>query len=365
MSLLDATSWANGERPMDSNQTFTFRGIASGRETNQSAETNSHPAIKLSVVVPCFNEAQGIVELHRRVTKACSDAVVDSYEIVLVDDGSSDETWHRIASISNEDVRVTGVRLSRNYGHQVALSAGLVTARGDRILIIDADLQDPPELLSEMMSLMDKGVDVVYGQRLTRSGETGFKKLTASAFYRVLDKLVDVKIPVDTGDFRLMSRRALNVLNSMPEQHRFIRGMVSWIGLRQEPLIYERAARYAGTTKYPLKRMIRFALDAVTGFSIQPLRLASYLGIFVGLSGVLLLIYIAASWLSGKAVEGWTSLMVVVVTLASAQLVVMGIMGEYIGRLYLEAKRRPLFVVSEFVGGRARTGADMSSSVPW
>lgn len=334
---------------MDLSSTVSFSGAATGLSMNPIANNKSRSGIRLSVVVPCFNEAQGLDELHRRVTKACRDVVASGYEIILVDDGSSDDTWQRVMSISNGDHSVVGVRLSRNYGHQVALSAGLLTARGERILIIDADLQDPPELLSEMMSLMDRGADVVYGQRSARPGETKFKKLTASAFYRLLDKLVDVKIPVDTGDFRLMSRRALDVLNSMPEQHRFIRGMVSWIGLRQEPIAYERGVRYAGTTKYPLKRMIRFALDAVTGFSIQPLRLASYLGIFVGLSGVLLLLYIAASWLSGQAVEGWTSLMVVVVTLASAQLVVMGIMGEYIGRLYLEAKRRPLFVVREVV----------------
>lgn len=320
---------------------------------NQSADTKSHPPPKLSIVVPCFNEAQGLHELHRRVTNACRDVVADNYEIVLVDDGSSDETWHRITSISKGDVRVAGVRLSRNYGHQVALSAGLTIARGDRILILDADLQDPPELLSEMMSLMDRGVDVVYGQRSARTGETRFKKLTASVFYRLLEKLVDVKIPVDTGDFRLMSRRALDVLNSMPEQHRFIRGMVSWIGLRQEPLIYERAARYAGSTKYPLTRMVRFAFDAVTGFSTQPLRLASYLGMLVGLFGLLLLIYVGIGWFRGKVVEGWTSLMVVVVSLASAQLMVIGIMGEYVGRLYVEAKRRPLFVIDEVIRSRA------------
>ncbi len=334
---------------MCSDLTFTFPGTPQPSETDRPSRVKLHSPVTLSVVVPCFNEALGLDELHRRVSLTCSKAAATDYEIVLVDDGSSDETWQRIIELAERDDHVVGLRLSRNYGHQVALSAGLVTARGERILILDADLQDPPELLPDMMTLMDQGADVVYGQRAARTGETQFKKFTASLFYRLLDRMVDVKIPVDTGDFRLMSRRALDVLNSMPEQHRFIRGMVSWIGLRQEPLKYERAARYAGTTKYPLKKMIRFAFDAVTGFSTQPLRMASYLGIFVGFSGLLLLFYVAIGWFRGSVVEGWTSLMVVVVTLASAQLLVMGIMGEYIGRLYVEAKRRPLFVVDEVV----------------
>lgn len=320
--------------------------------------------ISLSVVIPCYNEAQNLRELHRRVSLACRCAAGRDYEIVLVDDGSVDDTWKHIHEIADCDDRTVGMSLSRNYGHQIALSAGLMAARGDKILIIDADLQDPPELLSEMMAKMDRGADVVYGQRSNRAGETVFKKFTAAAFYRLLDRLVEIKIPLDTGDFRLMSRRALDVLNSMPEQHRFIRGMVSWIGLRQEPISYERSPRFSGTTKYPLKKMVRFAFDAVTGFSTQPLRLASYLGLVVGLLGVLLLLYTLASWLSGKAVEGWTSLMVVIVSLTSVQLLVLGIMGEYIGRLYLEMKRRPLFVVDEIVGGRqiARDGGPAVSA---
>jgi len=308
-------------------------------------------SIRLSVVVPCYNEAQNIGELHRRVSLACHFAAGRDYEIIFVDDGSVDDTWGNIRELADRDDRVVGMSLSRNYGHQIALSAGLMTAQGDRVLIIDADLQDPPELLTEMMARMDRGADVVYGQRSNRPGETRFKKFTAAAFYRLLDRLVDIKIPLDTGDFRLMSRRALDVLNSMPEQHRFIRGMVSWIGLRQEPISYQRSPRFAGKTKYPLRKMVRFAFDAITGFSTRPLRLASYLGLIVGFSGALLLVYTFTSWLSGKAVEGWTSLMVVVVSLTSAQLLVLGIMGEYLGRLYLEMKRRPLFVVNEVVGG--------------
>jgi dolichol-phosphate mannosyltransferase len=220
---------------------------------------------------------------------------------------------------------------------------------------MDADLQDPPELLPTMMARMDDGCDVVYGQRRSRAGETWFKKATASLFYRLLDSIIDIKIPLNTGDFRIMSRRALDVLMSMPEQHRFVRGMVSWIGLRQEPILYDRAARFAGETKYPSHKMLQFAFDAITGFSTQPLRAASYLGIAFGVCGLLLLVYILGSWVTGHTVEGWTSLMVVVITLGSAQLFVLGLMGEYLGRLYIEAKRRPLFVIDQVVNGRSET----------
>lgn len=301
----------------------------------------------MSVVVPCHNEAGNLAQLHRRLTASCGEAAADDYEIILVDDGSRDATWLTIRDLSNGDPHIAGIKLSRNFGHEIALSAGLEVARGQRVLIIDADLQDPPELLPQMMARMDAGADVVYGQRVSRAGEPQFKKMTSALFYRLLDRLVDFSIPPDTGDFRLMSRRALDVLNAMPEQHRFVRGMVSWIGLRQEALPYERAARFAGDTNYSLAKLIRLALDAVTGFSTQPLRLASYLGVGVGASGALLLAYALISWISGVAIEGWTSLMVVLVTLTSAQLLVLGILGEYIGRIYIEAKRRPLYVVEE------------------
>ena len=310
----------------------------------------ARPSKFLSVVVPCYNESENLTELYSRVTTACEAVARSNYELVLVNDGSKDQTWAAIRALTDHDDRVVGLNLARNYGHQIALSAGLTIAGGERILIIDADLQDPPELLADMMSRMDKGVDVVFGQRTKRLGETKFKLITALAFYRLLDRLVEIKIPPDTGDFRLMSRRALDVLNSMPEQHRFIRGMVSWIGLRQEPIFYERAPRFAGVTNYPLGRMLRLAFDAITGFSTKPLRIASYLGVLVGIFGCLLLIYTLVSWFRGSVVEGWTSLMVVVVTLTSAQLFVLGILGEYLGRLYIEAKHRPLFVIDEIVG---------------
>jgi dolichol-phosphate mannosyltransferase len=237
------------------------------------------------------------------------------------------------------------INLSRNHGHQLALTAGLTFARGERILVIDADLQDPPELLPEMMRLMDEGAEVVYGQRRRRQGETRFKTLTAKLFYRLLEYLTDVRVPTDTGDFRLMSRRSLDILNSMPEQSRFVRGMVSWIGLNQVPLLYDREPRFAGQTKYPLLKMVRFALDAVTGFSIVPLRVASILGMVMGATSVVMLSYTLGSWAFGRTVEGWTSLTTIVLTASSVQLLVLGILGEYVGRLYMQSKGRPLFIV--------------------
>lgn len=312
----------------------------------------------LSVVIPCYNEEEGVRELHRRVTDVCHACVGDAYELILVNDGSSDATWKLMRELADLDKNLVAVNLSRNHGHQLALSAGLQMCRGERVFIIDADLQDPPELLPKMMERMDVGCDVVFGQRIKREGETVFKKASAFAFYRLLDRMVDIDIPRDTGDFRLMSRRAVNILNSMPEHHRFIRGMVSWIGLRQEALPYERAARFAGETKYPLSKMIRFAIDAITGFSIRPLRMASYLGFCFGIATLLLLAYVVVHYFLGNTVEGWTSLAVIILALGSVQLFVAGVMGEYMGRLYIESKRRPLFVIQEVVSS-PEFGADV------
>ncbi|PPD05147.1 MAG: glycosyltransferase [Methylobacter sp.] len=303
----------------------------------------------LSVVVPCYNEEEGLHELHRRVSSVCHDCVGDNYELVLVNDGSCDASWTIMCDLANQDQQVVAVNLSRNHGHQLALSAGLQVCRGERVFVLDVDLQDPPELLAKMMALMDEGCDVVYGQRIKREGETAFKKLTAFAFYRLLNRMVDINIPSDTGDFRLMSRRAVDILNSMPEHHRFIRGMVSWIGLRQQALPYERAARFAGETKYPLSKMIRFAVDAITGFSVHPLRVASVLGIWFGVAALMMLVYVVAQYFLGNTVQGWTSLAVIILALGSVQLFVAGVMGEYLGRLYMESKGRPLFIIQEIV----------------
>jgi dolichol-phosphate mannosyltransferase len=308
----------------------------------------------LSIVVPCYNEEESLAELHRRVSAAAHEAVGASHEIVLVNDGSKDSTWRVMKALATSDPHLVAVNLSRNHGHQLALTAGLEICSGDRILIIDADLQDPPELLPAMMREMDlSSADVVYGVRRSREGETAFKKATAAFFYRALARLSDTAIPVDTGDFRLMSRRALDALLAMPEQARFIRGMVAWIGFRQVPLAYDRAERHAGASKYPLAKMVGFAFDAISGFSIAPLRFASHVGLWLVAASALLLIYIAFGWLTGRAVEGWTSLMLVVVILGAVQMFVLGMIGEYLGRLYIEAKRRPLYIVSDVIGRAA------------
>jgi len=305
----------------------------------------------LSIVAPCFNEAPNLAEFHRRVAAVCDG--LGSWELVLVNDGSTDATLDTIQDMVRRDPHVVGVNLARNYGHQIALTAGLRHCGGEYILILDADLQDPPELLDEMLRLMDEqNADVVYGQRRARSGETWFKTTTASLFYRLMRRLVDIEIPLDTGDFRLMNRRTAAVLNDMPEQHRFIRGMICWIGLRQVPLLYDRDERFAGETHYPLHRMIRLALDAITGFSVMPLRLASMSGTAIGALGLVLLVYTISGWLSGRVVEGWTSIMTLMLILGGAQLLMLGVFGEYLGRLYMEAKRRPLFVVDRVLTHR-------------
>ena len=311
----------------------------------------------LSIVVPCFNEEGCLAELHQRLTAAARQAVGDGYELVLINDGSRDSSWPLMQRIAAEDAHVVAINLSRNHGHQLALTAGLDLCRGETILIIDADLQDPPELLPTMIQLMgEQEADVVYGVRRSRAGDTAFKRATAHGFYRLLSRATEVDIPLDAGDFRLMSRRALDALLAMPEQARFIRGMVAWIGFRQVPFPYDRQQRFAGETKYPLKKMMRFAFDALTGFSSAPLKLASHAGLWLSLGSVLLILYIAYAWLAGESIQGWTSLMLVVVILGAVQMFVLALMGEYIGRLYNEAKRRPLYIVQE-VAGREPEGA--------
>ena len=316
--------------------------------------------LPLSIVVPCYNEEACLQELHARLAKAAASVVGDDYEIVLVNDGSRDRSWTIMQELAETDRHLVAINLSRNHGHQLALTAGLDLCCGERILIIDADLQDPPELLPQMMEEMDRQQsDVVYAVRRARAGETAFKRGTAKAFYRLLSKLAEIEIPLDTGDFRLMSRRALDALLSLPEQARFIRGMVAWVGFRQVPIAYDRAERHAGQTKYPLAKMMRFALDAVTGFSTAPLRFASHFGLWLVAASALLVAYIGLAFLTGRAIQGWTSLMLVVVVLGAVQMFVLGMIGEYLGRLYVESKRRPLYIVSEIAGraeGKATLG---------
>jgi len=300
----------------------------------------------LSVVVPCFNEADNMLPLHDRLSKACQGAVGGDYEIVYVNDGSRDATWARIHGIMQEDSHVVAVNLSRNFGHQIAVTAGLEHSRGGSVFIIDADLQDPPELLGPMLTKMaESGADVVYGQRIKRRGESAFKQITAAAFYRFFRLLTDIAMPVDTGDFRLISRRVVETLGQMPERQRFLRGMIAWLGFVQVAFPYERDERLSGKTKYPFRKMLRFSIDAFTAFSIAPLRLATLLALIALAMSIPLIFYIVFGLVTGRVVPGWASVMTAVVFFSSAQLLVLGVVGEYIGRLMMESKHRPLYLV--------------------
>lgn len=302
--------------------------------------------LALSIVVPCFNEEPGLAELARRCCESAASAVGDSFELILVDDGSSDRTWDVITSQIARHHNIVAIKLSRNYGHQIALTAGLSAVRGKVVFVIDADLQDPPELLNDMLEKMkESGADVVYGQRRTRAGETWFKTFAAKLFYRILERSTDVLIPVDAGDFRLMSRRIADIIAQMPERDRFIRGMVASVGFKQVAFPYDRQRRFAGSTKYPLAKMIHFATDAFLGYSMVLLRLSSIaaLGLLVALIGVA--VYSIYAWLYLEVVPGWTSIMISVIVVSFFQLVTLSVIGEYVGRIYLSTKNRPLFII--------------------
>ena len=304
----------------------------------------------LSAVVPCYNEAETLPELCRRLTAACQSTGLP-YEIVLVDDGSRDATWALIDAQAEQDRAIRGVRLARNHGHELALTAGLAAARGERILMLDADLQDPPELLPTMLAKMDEGYDVVFGRRIRRRGETWLKRVTSHLFYRFIAQLSDVEIPRDVGDFRLVSRRILDAFLSMPEHTRFVRGMFAWLGYPQIGIDFERDPRHGGSTKYRYGALMRLAEDALTGFSTAPLRLASLLAYLSLLVAGLLLVYVVASFVLGSPASGWASLMVVVVFFSGIQLLTLGILGAYVGRLYTEVRGRPLYLVAQTTDG--------------
>jgi len=316
--------------------------------------------VYLSVVVPCFNEDEAIPLLVERLAQAI-EPWADRAEIILVDDGSNDETWAAMEAASAKVPQLRGLRLSANRGHQVALTAGLEAARGERIFMLDADLQDPPEILPDMMAMMDRSYDVVYGRRAERKGETLFKKLTAYLFYRFLNRLSDVPIPSDTGDFRLVSRRSLDAVLGMPERSRFIRGMFAWAGFHQVGLEYVREARVAGVTKYPFRAMLRFATDALTGFSTKPLKIATRLSFLSLVVTVLLGVYVFGSLILYNTAPGWASVVLAISFFSGIQLLTLGILGEYVGRLYMESKQRPLYFLSQETSEPAQLqrGADL------
>jgi polyisoprenyl-phosphate glycosyltransferase len=319
----------------------------------------------VSVIVPCYNEEQVILETHRHLVATLEGLDDLDFEIIYVDDGSSDATGDILREVQVGDSRVRVVRLSRNFGHQLAVSAGLEHAAGDAAVIIDADLQDPPEVIPEMIARWRDGYHVVYGLRTDRPGETAFKLWTAKLFYRFINRLSKVKIPPDVGDFRLMDRRVVDVLVAMPERDRFLRGMVSWIGFRQIAVMYSRAERRAGESKYPLLKMLQFAADGVISFSFTPLRLAVWVGFFsIGLAFAGILYALVIRLYTNDWVRGWASIFTAVLFLGGAQLITLGIIGEYIGRIYAEVKRRPIYVVEARLGFEEDRAAIESAQLP-
>lgn len=300
-----------------------------------------------SIIAPVYNEKESLNVLVERISEVM-DTTLEPWELVLVDDGSQDGSTDIILEMAKQDARVRAVIFARNFGHQVAVTAGMDYSRGDAVVIIDADLQDPPEVILEMIARWREGYQVVYAVRAEREGESWFKKFTASIFYRMIAKITDVKIPLDTGDFRLVDRKVVDVMGTMREKHRFLRGMSSWIGFKQIGVSYHRAARYAGETKYPFRKMFKLALNAVTSFSYFPLQLATYVGfISAGISIIAIPIVIIMRVVGGQAFIGQATTLLAVLFLGGVQLISLGILGEYIGRIYDEVKGRPLYIVSE------------------
>lgn len=318
-------------------------------DTSDSRRVREATAINLSIVVPCFNEELSLPALLDRMEAACRTFAGGNYEILLVNDGSRDRSWSCIRAFSMTRPGVIGINLTRNHGHQLAVTAGLAQARGQRVLVIDADLQDPPELIEQMMAKMDAGADVVYGRRRRRAKESRFKLTTASLFYRLLDLLSETEIPRDVGDFRLMKRHIVDHLNAMPEQDRFLRGMVAWLGGQQDEVIYDRPARSAGKSGYRIWQMLKLAASGLTSFSTVPLRLASLLAILGSILGLLMATYEVWGFVNGQTMRGWTSLALLVTIFSSAQLACIAILGSYVGRIFMQAKGRPLFMISEIV----------------
>lgn len=305
---------------------------------------------RYSVVVPVFNEELVVEESYKRL-KAVMDTTGEAYELIFVNDGSRDKTEELVSGLCDRDSHVKMISFSRNFGHQTAITAGMDASSGQAIVVIDADLQDPPEVILEMIEKWKEGFDVVYGQRISREGETVFKKLTAKAFYRLLKSLTSVDIPVDTGDFRLIDRKVCDVLSSLTEKNRYVRGLVSWVGFRQTAVRFHRKERFAGETKYPLKKMLKFALDGITTFSYKPLKLSTYVGFLVSLlSFIYLLVVIGLKLFTDQTVAGWASALSVSLIFNGVILMMLGIIGEYIGRIYDETKNRPLYVIREKKG---------------
>ena len=305
---------------------------------------------KVSVVIPMYNEQEVVKKCYEKINNTLK-SIEDKYdyEIIFINDGSKDETLEILKDIAKNDKKVKIIAFSRNFGHQSAVTAGLKNVTGDAIVIIDADLQDPPELIPQMLELWEKGNDIIYGKRKTRKGESKFKLLTASMFYKTLNLLSDVEIPKDTGDFRLVDRKVVDVINSLPEHNKFLRGLFSWVGFKQKAYEYERQERYAGKTKYPLKKMLKLASDGIISFSSKPIKLVGALGILSIFISIIILIYALISYIFklNDLSAGWTSIMVAITFFAGVQLLSLWVISEYIGRIYDEAKGRPQYIVDK------------------
>lgn len=314
------------------------------------AEAPASTRPELSVIVPCYNEQEVINHTHERLVAVLSKLGM-SFEIIYVDDGSKDSTASLLKEIQDRSANARVIRLSRNFGHQIAVTAGLDYAEGDAVVLIDADLQDPPEVIPQMIAKWREGFEVVYGQRTSREGESAFKLWSARQFYRLINRLSEVPLPLDTGDFRLLDRRAVLALRCMTERHRLLRAMTSWVGFRQVALPYERAKRFAGTSKYPLRKMIGLALDGVVSFSTVPLRLVTLAGVVLFLLSCIAVGYaVLMRLLTTDWEPGWTLLFISSLMIGSLQCISLGVIGEYVGRIYGEAKARPLFFVLEVMG---------------
>jgi glycosyltransferase involved in cell wall biosynthesis len=298
------------------------------------------------VIAPVLNEEETLPHFYKRVVKVMSE-LGESFEVLFVNDGSTDGSYRIMQELHQQDSRVRVVNFSRNFGHQIAISAGLDYARGQAVIIIDADLQDPPEVIPQLIARWKDGAEVVYAQRTRREGETGFKLVTAAAFYRLIERITSVSIPRDTGDFRLLDRRVVDALVTMREQHRFMRGLSAWVGFRQEAVSYVRQERFAGTTKYPLWKMIRFSLDAITSFSYVPLQLASTCGFILAAASLVGIVIAIILRVFTGAIVGQASTLILVLFLGGIQLIFLGIIGEYLGRIYDEVRSRPLYIVRD------------------
>ncbi len=304
----------------------------------------------ISVIIPLYNEEEVFNECYRRL-KAVLETVNDTYELLFINDGSRDRTGILAAMCAEEDAHVKLISFSRNFGHQIAITAGMDYAAGDAVIIIDADLQDPPELIPKMIAKWKEGYHVVYGKRIKRHGETLFKKVTAKIFYRFLKHMTQVDIPTDTGDFRLIDRKVCDAMKRLGERNRYVRGLVSWVGFKQCALEYEREERFAGKTKYPFKKMIRFAMDGIASFSYKPLKIASLVGFFLSALSFLYLAFVVLQKLFGApTAPGWASILAVQLFFNGIILIILGIIGSYIGRIYEESKGRPLYIVQEEIG---------------